>query len=60
MDRLLGEKVARYRGRHKMSQDDFAKKCGVSRMTVRNIEEGNHSVTRRTEEMIKIVLEEDD
>ena len=38
--RVLGEKVIRYRGRHNMSQDDFAKVCGLSRATIVSIESG--------------------
>ena len=58
MDDNLGKKAVRYRAKHGMSQASFAKMCGVSMMTVRNVENGKH-VTRLTETKIRLVLEEE-
>ena len=41
----LGTQIIKYRNAHKMSQSEFAKKMGVSQVSIANWESGKHFPT---------------
>lgn len=55
----LAEKMLTYRAKHRMTQPEFAKKCGLSTQTVCSIETGQQTPSRITELKILLVVEED-
>lgn len=56
---VFAKRIARYRAAHDMSQEEFAAKCRLAMMTVRNVESGKHKATALTRAKIELVLEED-
>ena len=58
MEEKLGEKIIAYREKHGISVEAFARKCGVSMMTIFSLQKGNPG-SRLTESKIKRVLDED-
>lgn len=55
----LSDEMVRYRARHKLSQGDFAKLCGLNVMTVNHVERGLQDPTPVTEAKIRLVLDEE-
>lgn len=54
----LRDRIVMYRARHSMSQDEFAKRCGLTRPTIGAIERGEFRPNRATVSeitMLKIV-----
>lgn len=54
----LSEKIIAYRGKHRLTQDEFAEMCGVGRATIVNIEKGKAHPTRLTVAKIECVINE--
>lgn len=55
----LSDNIIRYRAKHDLSQEQMAKKCGITKLTIFNIEHGKQTPTPKTEMKIRMVLEED-
>lgn len=56
----LSSKILQYRAKHNISQEEFAKRCKVTKQTIWEIESGKRKhVTALTETKIKNVLKED-
>ena len=53
----LPERMIRYRAIHNVSQEEFAKRCGLSKQTVYAVENGIQEPSKITREKIIIVLE---
>ncbi len=53
----LGTQIIKYRNAHKMSQSEFAKKMGVSQVSIANWESGKHFPTGNMYEMLLMQLE---
>lgn len=58
-DRLesLTEQIVRYRAKYDLNQDEFAKRCGLTKQTIGAIESGRHGITKLTRAKIMQVLE---
>lgn len=54
----LADKIVMYRAKHRLSQRQFAEKCGLSLQTVNNIETGIAEPTRVTVAKIELVIKE--
>lgn len=54
----LQERMIRYRAVHNMSQEEFARKCSLSKQTINAVENGIQEPSKITREKIIIVLEE--
>ncbi len=57
MDNNLADKIVMYRAKHRLSQRQFAEKCGLSLQTVNNIETGIAEPTRVTVAKIMLVID---
>ena len=55
----LSEEMVVYRAKHRLSQTDLAKLCGVSTQTINSVENETQNPSRVTIEKIKLVLEGD-
>lgn len=55
----LSEAMVIYRAKHRLSQTDLAKLCGVSTQTINSVENETQNPSRVTIEKIKLVLEGD-
>ncbi len=53
----LGTQIIKYRNAHKMSQSEFAKKMGVSQVSIANWESGKHLPSGKTLENLQLFLE---
>ena len=53
----LGTQIIKYRNAHKMSQSEFAKKMGVSQVSIANWESGKHFPTGKMYEKLLRQLE---
>jgi len=56
----LGQKMTRYRAKHKMTQKDLAQAVGVTVQTICNIETEQQTPSRLTEQKILLVIEEEE
>ena len=54
----LVDRILRYRATEGISQQEFAKRCGLSTQTINSIENKLQSPTKLTETKIVLVLEE--
>lgn len=54
----LASRIIFYRAKHKMTQEQFAKKCGMSHVTIIRMERGE-PVTRITQARVELVLNRD-
>lgn len=54
----LAEEMTRYRARHRLAQKDLAAQAGVTVQTICNIETGQQTPSRVTEQKIRIAMEE--
>ena len=59
MEMNLGERMLRYRAKHRMTQKQMAEKCGVSLQTLCCVETGQQTPGKMTLTKIELVLEED-
>lgn len=57
---LLRTKMLRYRAKHNLSQEDFAKLCGVTKATIWNFEAGKSNPTNLTQEKILMAIEREE
>lgn len=55
MDNNLADKIIAYRAKHRLSQRQFAERCGLCLQTINNIETGIAEPSRIT--VAKIMLE---
>lgn len=55
----LQEKMIRYRAVHNISQEEFAKRCGLSKQTVYAVENSIQEPSKITREKIRLVIEEE-
>lgn len=53
----LQEKMIRYRAMHNISQEEFARRCGLSKQTVYAVENSIQEPSKITKEKIIILLE---
>lgn len=56
----LGKKILKYRGKHDLTQVEFAEKCGVTVQTICNIENGIQNPSKLTKQKILIIIEEEE
>lgn len=56
----LGQKMTRYRAKHKMTQKDLAQAVGVTVQTICNVETEQQTPSRLTEQKILLVIEEEE
>jgi len=56
----LGQKMTRYRAKHKMTQKALAQAVGVTVQTICNIETEQQTPSRLTEQKILLVIEEEE
>ena len=54
----LREEMVRYRAKERISQGEFAKRCGLSLQTINSIENENQTPSDVTLMKIRMVLEE--
>lgn len=54
---MLSEKIISYRAKNKLNQEQFAKKCNLSKLTILNAEK-NKKIGKISIKKIEIVLEE--
>lgn len=54
---VLADKIVRYRAKHDLNQEEFARKCGLTKQTIGAIESGRHGITKLTEAKIIQVIE---
>lgn len=54
----LAEKMVRYRAKNRMTQDDLAKKCGMSKASINYVETKRILPTKKMAIMIEIGIEE--
>ena len=54
----LSDRIVRYRAKHDLNQDEFARRCGLTKQTIGAIESGRHGVTKLTKAKIVQILEE--
>lgn len=52
----IGDRMLEYRARNKMSQKDFAEKCGISTQTVWTVETHQQKPGRMTIAKIELVI----
>ena len=55
----LANRIVRYRAKHDLNQDQFARECGLTKQTIGAIESGRHGITKLTEAKIVQVLEKE-
>lgn len=55
----LTEMIVRYRAKYDLNQEEFAKRCGLTKQTIGSIESGRHGITKLTRAKIMQVLEEE-
>lgn len=53
----LKEKIIFFRAKHRLTQKEFAKICGVTPQTISNIENGYQDAMRVTQLKIEIAME---
>lgn len=56
----LPDMIVRYRAKHSLNQEEFAKRCGLTKQTIGAIESGRHGITRLTRAKILQVLESEE
>ena len=56
----LGEKMIRYRAKHRMTQEEFSKLAGISIQTISYIEREKQAPSRITKAKIEMIIEEDE
>ena len=54
----LSEKMIRYRAKNRLSQREFAKKCGVTVQTICSVENDKQKAGKLTEQKILIAMED--
>ena len=54
----LSEAILRYRAAHDMTQEEFAKKAGVTKLTILQIENGYREPRKVTLMKIKMAMED--
>ena len=54
--RNISDEMIVYRAKHRLSQTDLAKLCGLSTQTVNSVENGIQTPSRLTIEKIKLVI----
>lgn len=54
----LAKRMTEYRAMYKLTQQDLADKCGVTKQTIHYIETGKSRPTRRTRARIELVINE--
>ena len=59
VDPPLRDKMVRYRAKHRLTQRDLADKAGVTVQTICNIETGQQTPSRVTEQKILLAIEEE-
>ena len=52
----IGDRMLEYRARNKMSQKEFAEKCGISTQTVWTVETHQQTPSRMTIAKIELVI----
>lgn len=55
----MGEKIKEYRIKHLLTQRDFAEMCGLSVVTINQIERGAQEPSLLSKAKIERILEED-
>lgn len=55
----LRDEMVLYRAKERISQTEFAHRCGVSLQTICSVEKGQQSPSRVTEAKIRLVLDKD-
>ena len=55
----LQDEMIRYRAKENISQEEFAKRCGLSKQTVYCVENGIQEPSKITREKIRLVLEDE-
>ena len=53
----LSNEMVLYRAKHRISQAEFAKRCGISLQTVNSIENNTQTPSRVTEAKIRLVID---
>ena len=56
----LSDEIVRYRAKHNLNQDEFAKRCNLTKQTIGAIESGRHGVTKLTKAKIMRVIESEE
>jgi DNA-binding XRE family transcriptional regulator len=56
----LSDKIFMYRARHRLSQTEMAKRCGISLSTLCSIEKRDADPSKKTLAKIMMVLKEED
>lgn len=54
----LKDQMIRFRAKHRMTQKEFAARAGVTVQTICNVETGQQTPSRTTEQKILLVIEE--
>ena len=57
-EKSLSDMIVDYRAKHDMNQDEFAKRCKLTKQTIGAIESGRHGITKLTKAKIMMVLNE--
>lgn len=52
----IADEMLRYRARERISQKEFAKRCGLSLQTVNSVENGKQTPGKLTIEKIKLAI----
>ena len=53
---LLGNAITEYRAKYRLTQEELAKKCGVSRTTINYVESGRLKPTKKVMRQIQMVV----
>lgn len=56
----LQEKMIWYRAKHRITQGELARRCGVSTQTINSVENGLQNPTKLTETKILLVVEQEE
>ena len=56
----LGEKIIRFRAKHRLSQVEFAEMCDISTQTLSAVENGLQELRKTTEMRILMAMEDAD
>ena len=55
----LQEEMVHYRAKNRLTQREFAKKCGVTVQTINSVENGRQEAGKITEQKIRIAMEDE-
>ena len=56
----LSDLIVAYRAKHNINQEEFAKRCKLTKQTIGAVESGRHGITKLTKAKIMMIINNDE